>query len=645
VAFALLLRPRRRVVFIVGLAVVSAVANAVAGRPVEVSALFGLANASEVVVVTWLLTRSGRPPRLANVDDLVRLLVAAVVGALAVATIAGVTVAMFSGGSFLVTLRAVLASHAAAVLVLAPLGMRLSRTAPRLPTFEHVGQWVLTVVVLAVIFAPEQRLSLVFLVFLPLLWGALRFSTREISVQLMVVGGCASLASAQGWGPLALAATGNHPPEIVGSLVQTFLASSALLTYGQSVVTAQRREALAEAVATRRNLSSVLAAASRTSIIGTDLTGRVVVFNPGAENLLGYSAAEVVGTASLCDFHDPAELAARGRELDTDACLDVLVHHLRDGSEAERRDWTYVRADGEGRLVSVTMSAVLGATGDITGYLGVAHDVTERRRSEELLREALAKETEVAEALREAARLKSDFVSSVIHELRTPMTSVLGYAELLSEGDAGELTAEQAGLLRRIRAGGTRMLSLVENLLTLSRIEAGTWTLARSTFDLEAPIGRAVELADLSARADGVLLAAEGSAAGLSLTGDAVEIERMVSNLLSNAVKFTQPGGRVTLEVTEDEGWARICVRDEGIGIPEEDCGRLFERFFRASNAQAQAVPGTGLGLSIVRAIVERHGGSIDVESQLGVGTTFHVALPLTRHASAAAAPVRVHSS
>ncbi len=631
VAVALRLSSGRRTAFVVGIAVVSAAANAVAGRPLSVSVAFGLANASEVVVASWLLTRHHRPARLATLDDLTRLLVAAVLGAASVAVLAAATVELLGGGSFLVTVKAVLASHAAAVLVIAPLGMQLVPAGTRRRALERVAQWSLSLGVLALAFAGTQRLPLVFLCFLPLLWSALRFSTREVSIQLIVIGVGASLASAEGWGPLAQAATGgDHPPEVVGSLVQTFLASTALMAYVLSVVTAQWRTALAEVSAARRNLTAVLAAATGTGIIGTDLEGTITVFNPGAENILGYSADQVVGVARPDVFHDPGEIVARAQELGIEPGLGVLVHHLHDRQATERRDWTYVRPDGELRMVSLTVSAVRGARGDVTGYLGIAHDVTERRRGEQLLRDALEKETEVAEALREAAAIKSDFVSSVSHELRTPMTSVLGYAEVLAAGDAGDLSTHQLALLERIRSGGTRMLSLVENLLTLSRIEAGTWTLSSADFDLSGPVEGAVEVARMDARSQGVELVVDGAADGLVVTGDAVEVERMLANLLSNAVKFTPAGRAVTLRVTGREGCVRLTVADEGIGIPESEQPLLFDRFFRASNAQAGAVPGTGLGLSIVQAIVERHRGAIRVESEVGVGTTFTVELPVT---------------
>ena len=242
--------------------------------------------------------------------------------------------------------------------------------------------------------------------------------------------------------------------------------------------------------------------------------------------------------------------------------------------------------------------------------------------------EYVAAQEDAIRHLEDLDRTRSDFVSTVSHELRTPLTSVTGYTEMLVDGDAGELNERQAQMVDAIDRNARRLLALVEDLLTASRIEAGVLTMARSQVDLGSVIQDAV-------------VAVRGNAVGRELDialdippelgriwGDAPKLERMMLNLLSNAVKFSPQRGRVTVTVSAAGEGVAIEVSDTGMGIPEAEQPKLFERFFRASTARDAVIPGTGLGLTIVKSIVEDHGGSITVRSMLGEGTTFRVELP-----------------
>jgi signal transduction histidine kinase len=241
------------------------------------------------------------------------------------------------------------------------------------------------------------------------------------------------------------------------------------------------------------------------------------------------------------------------------------------------------------------------------------------------------------ERLRELDRMKEDFVSSVSHELRTPLTSIQGYLDLVLDGEAGELTAEQERFLTIVRRNSDRLLRVVGDLLFVAQADAGTIALEPGSFDLSSVLAEAVEAARPAAVDKNIELSLDAGTLP-TLVGDRSRIAQVVDNLVSNAVKFTPEGGRVSVRATadEEEDEAVIEVADTGMGISPEDQRQLFQRFFRTAAASDQAIQGTGLGLAIVHAIVDAHGGSISVDSEVGRGTTFRVRLPLEREPAVA---------
>ena len=379
----------------------------------------------------------------------------------------------------------------------------------------------------------------------------------------------------------------------------------------------------------QRMVDQVLAATTGTSIIGTDPAGIITFYNPGAERLLGWTAEEVVGKATPSIFHDPDEMQARSNQLGLDSTFGVLVAGIGPEKRPEKRDWTYIRKDGRKITMSLTISPMTSPSGRLVGYLGVAEDVTERRRVEDMLRVALSKEREVVERLNEVDRAKTDFVSTVSHELRTPITSVLGYTQLLLRGTGGGLTEQQARLLGRVESNGLRLQALIEDLLTLSRIEGGTFTLRVAPVDLRDVVRRSAEATETMRHGRDLDWVVEPGDEPVVVSGDELQLDRALTNLLTNAVKFTGDSGRVRVCLGTVGEFAQLTVEDTGIGIPPAEQARMFERFFRSTEAQRRAITGTGLGLSIVRSIVHEHGGTIAVTSQVGRGTRFEVRLPL----------------
>jgi signal transduction histidine kinase len=236
---------------------------------------------------------------------------------------------------------------------------------------------------------------------------------------------------------------------------------------------------------------------------------------------------------------------------------------------------------------------------------------------------------EQVEQLTALDRQKTDFMATVSHELRTPLTSIAGYLEMLEDGAYGELDERQLDALATIGRNAVRLQGMIEDLLVLNRIEATGLAPSLEHVGVGRLLGGVVEVLGPAAAMAEVDLQTAPVDPSLTVSVDLRHIERTFINLGSNAVKFTPAGGRVEMTAERDGDRARVTVADTGIGIPEVDQGRLFQRFFRASNATDAAIPGTGLGLAIARTIVEGHGGQLELESVEGAGTTVRVWLPL----------------
>lgn len=229
---------------------------------------------------------------------------------------------------------------------------------------------------------------------------------------------------------------------------------------------------------------------------------------------------------------------------------------------------------------------------------------------------------------REIDRMKTEFVSLVSHELRTPLTSIGGYVDLLIEGEVGDLTEEQREFLGIVRNNSRRLVALINDLLDVSRIDAGKAELNRTALDFGRVVG------DLAASMQPALAAARQTLAVHlppdlpDVMGDAGRVAQIMSNLVSNAHKYTPHGGHIRVSARAAGDFVRIDVRDTGIGMTNDEQARLFQRFFRAKNRTTQEVGGTGLGLAITRSLVELHGGTITVSSEPGHGSTFSFTLP-----------------
>jgi PAS domain S-box-containing protein len=360
------------------------------------------------------------------------------------------------------------------------------------------------------------------------------------------------------------------------------------------------------------------------AIAGTGLDGQILSWNAGAERLFGYSAAEMIGKPVAVLV--PAE---RLHELKT------VARRVNAGEGVEAHQTRGRRKDGTEVDVSLTVSPIRDSMQRVTGAAVIARDITHMKRQQSQLQSLLAKERVAradAEAanqrLRELDRLKDEFISLVSHELRTPLTSIRGYLELLLDGGAGELTDDQNRFLSVVDRNSKRLMHLVGDLLFLAQVEAGKLQLELADVNLEDVVAESVEAAKPIADENGVELRASLEPTP-SMVGDRGRLSQVLDNLVSNAIKFTNEGGSVQVRLSATGDEALIEVVDTGMGIAAAEQSQLFDRFFRSSEATERAIPGTGLGLTIVKEIVERHEGTIEVESAAGRGTTMRVRLPV----------------
>ena len=227
----------------------------------------------------------------------------------------------------------------------------------------------------------------------------------------------------------------------------------------------------------------------------------------------------------------------------------------------------------------------------------------------------------------EADKLKDEFVALISHDLRTPLTSIIGYVELSLEDAEAPLDEERRGYLQIVSRSSERLLRLVDDLLFVARLQAGRLILERSDLDLCTIAAQAAQEARPRAEAKQLALEFIGGSP-VMIEGDKGRLFQLLDNLISNAIKFTPEGGRVEVRAVPGDGVAMLEVNDTGIGLGPDEAELVFDRFFRSSRVAAQQVPGTGLGLFIARAIVDAHAGTIAASTREGGGTTFHVELP-----------------
>ena len=350
------------------------------------------------------------------------------------------------------------------------------------------------------------------------------------------------------------------------------------------------------------------------AIFMLDPNGYVASWNPGAERIKGYSAAEIIGQHFSVFY--PQEAVETGHPQHE---LEIAVAEGR----FEEEGWR-VRKDGGQFWANVVITAVRDETGALVGFAKVTRDLTERRNAE-----LKAKEDARRVAASDSANVaKSAFLTAMSHELRTPLNAIGGYTELLTLGLGGPTTPEQLDYLERIRRSQQHLLGIISDLLNFSRIEAGTLTYDIRHLSLKQVIEGVVPLIEPQAAAKEIVLKMDTTIHDCLVLGDRAKVDQILLNLLSNAIKFTDSTGAVTVECNESGNTASIAVVDTGSGIPPDKLDAIFEPFVQLGRSLSSAHEGTGLGLAISRELARAMKGNLSVSSKLGSGSTFTLTLP-----------------
>ena len=349
-----------------------------------------------------------------------------------------------------------------------------------------------------------------------------------------------------------------------------------------------------------------------------DPAGQIVSWNAGAERLTGYRADEILGRHFSC-LHPP-EAIEHGL-----ADRELAIAATTGRSEIE--GWR-MRKDGTRFWATTLLTALYDDAGGLRGFAKLTRDITEHKRLEEIRRRSAELEERHRRA-QEASRLKSEFLANMSHELRTPLNSIIGFAELMHDGLVGPIADQHKEYLGDILTSARHLLQLINDILDLSKIEAGKMEFRPELVDLAKLIGEVRDILRTIASKKQIRITIAVDPAVGPLLIDPARLKQVLYNYLSNALKFTPEGGQVMVRARPSGPDAfRIEVEDTGVGIRPEDMERLFHEFEQLDAGTAKKHQGTGLGLALTRRIVEAQGGTVEARSTPGQGSTFSATLP-----------------
>ena len=388
----------------------------------------------------------------------------------------------------------------------------------------------------------------------------------------------------------------------------------------------QKRPAITDGpLQSTRSLLNNLWTNAGAMVIVTNKDGYIKWFNPAAERILGYKASEVIDICTPLMLHDQEEVALRAEEFSrqlqqpVEPGVETLIIKAKLNLLNEY-EWQYIRKDGSSLPVSLTVSAIRDAN-DITGYMGIAIDISQIKQAEAELRRALEKEKELNE-------LKSRFVSLASHEFRTPLSAILSSVYLVSKYESADDVAKRGKHIQRIISSVNMLTDILNDFLSVGKIEEGKIQVRFSTFDTGKYIGNIIgEMEGLKKPQQQIYYAHHGAAQTYL---DPTLLKHIVMNLVSNAIKFSPEGAIISIRSECSSTAFRLSVKDKGIGISEEDRQHLFQRFFRSE--QVANIQGTGLGLHIVAKYTELMNGTISCNSAPEKGTEFLISIPFPQN-------------
>ncbi|MBK6469205.1 MAG: response regulator [Betaproteobacteria bacterium] len=374
------------------------------------------------------------------------------------------------------------------------------------------------------------------------------------------------------------------------------------------------------------------------SSIATDEHGVIQVFNVGAERMLGYAAADVVDRITPAELSDPLELVRRAQVLSTEfgqpiaPGFEALVFKASRGIE-DIYELTYLRRDGSRLPAVVSVTALRNTVDALIGYLLIGTDNTARKRVEaeqarldQALKQSNLDLQAATLAAETANKAKSDFLSSMSHELRSPLNAILGFAQLMDSGEPTPTPAQKDSIDQILQAGWY-LLELINEILDLSLIESGRLSLSPEPMSLAEVLADCQAMTEPQARQHGIGVRFIAPAQALFVKADRTRVKQVIVNLLSNAIKYNRTGGTVEVRCeTRPEGWVRVSFLDTGAGLSPEKLAQLFQPFNRLGQ-EGGVEEGTGIGLVVCKQLVTLMGGTIGVESTVGVGSTFWIDL------------------
>jgi hypothetical protein len=394
----------------------------------------------------------------------------------------------------------------------------------------------------------------------------------------------------------------------------------------------ERREAEARLRQSEEMMRLLIQSVKDYGIFMLDPEGRVASWNSGAQRIKGYRREEIIGR-HFSTFYPPEDLAAGKPEWEIEVAL-------REGS-VEDEGWR-LRKDGSRFWANVVITAIRDAEGRLRGFAKVTRDVTERKKNEEvqqalleqrearLREESKRRDVEASfEAALEASRAKDQFLMTLSHELRTPITSILGWSRILTSIERNDPAFGEG--LQAIARSAELQSQLIEDVLDVSRIVSGKLHLDVHAVEIETILKEAAQAVRPAAHAKNISLDVSTAPDAGEVAADPIRLQQVIWNLLTNAVKFTPVGGQVSLEAHRSATEVEISVVDTGIGIDDALLPHVFEAFRQGdADPRSRLHSGLGLGLSIVRYLIEAHGGTVSAESEgLGKGARFTVRLPV----------------